>query len=170
MRQEIFHHCVQFLYGFLTVGVQAGGHLPQVRSELIVQAARLQARPHPQDGAQPLSVSVIIPARNESGNIEAAFQRVPHMGSHTEFAELLHPALPIRRAQVIWAVREEMARTVDDVLARRTRALYLNSRAALAMVPAVARLMAQELGRDQAWEQRQLADFQRIAVQFTVES
>ncbi len=45
-----------------------------------------------------------------------------------------------------------MARTVDDVLSRRTRALLLNARAALAMAPAVARLMAAELGRDAAWQ------------------
>src|SRR5208283_1541468 len=38
----------------------------------------------------------------------------------------LHPDLPYLKAEVIWAVRQEMARTVDDVLARRTRALFLN--------------------------------------------
>src|SRR5206468_7266184 len=57
----------------------------------------------------------------------------------------LHPDLPITGAQIIWAARSEMARTLDDVLARRTRALYLNARAALAMAPAAARLLAMEL-------------------------
>jgi glycerol-3-phosphate dehydrogenase len=61
-----------------------------------------------------------------------------------------------------------MARTVDDVLARRTRALYLNARAAISMAPAVARLLAQELGRDAAWQQRQLHEFNQIAACFVV--
>ena len=60
--------------------------------------------------------------------------------------ERLHPALPYIAAEVIWGVREEMARTVDDMLSRRTRALFLNARAAIEMAPAVAKLMAQELG------------------------
>ena len=50
----------------------------------------------------------------------------------------------------MWAARHEMARTVEDVLARRTRALFLNARAAAAMAPEVARLMAGELGWDAA--------------------
>jgi glycerol-3-phosphate dehydrogenase len=84
------------------------------------------------------------------------------MSRMPELGEPLHPALPICGAQVVWAVREEMARTVDDVLARRTRALYLNARAAIALAPAVARLIARELGRDQSWQQRQLQEFERM--------
>jgi glycerol-3-phosphate dehydrogenase len=77
--------------------------------------------------------------------------------------ERLHPALPYSSADVVRAVRTEMARTVEDVLARRTRALFLNARAAIEMAPAVAELMAGELGADDAWKARQLADFQAIA-------
>jgi glycerol-3-phosphate dehydrogenase len=47
-----------------------------------------------------------------------------------EFGKQLHPDLPYVAAEVVWAVREEMARTVEDVLARRTRALFLNAHAA----------------------------------------
>jgi glycerol-3-phosphate dehydrogenase len=83
-----------------------------------------------------------------------------------EFASPLHAALPILGAQVVWAARHEMARTVDDVLARRTRALFLNCTAALAMAPEVARLLAAELGRDAAWQEDQLAQFQKIAAHF----
>ncbi|MCX7826572.1 MAG: FAD-dependent oxidoreductase [Verrucomicrobiae bacterium] len=83
-----------------------------------------------------------------------------------DWARPLHEALPICGAEVVWAARCEMARTVDDVLARRTRALYLNVRAALAMAPAVARLLAAELGRDAAWQQRELAAFKEIADRF----
>jgi glycerol-3-phosphate dehydrogenase len=54
-------------------------------------------------------------------------------------------------------------------LARRTRALYLNSRAAIAMAPAVVRLMARESGRDESWQQRQLREFEQVAAGFVVD-
>jgi glycerol-3-phosphate dehydrogenase len=81
----------------------------------------------------------------------------PALGKH------LDPALPSIAAEVVWAVREEMARAVEDVLARRTRALFLDARAALRMAPAVAALMAGELGRDQAWIDAELARFRELA-------
>jgi glycerol-3-phosphate dehydrogenase len=80
------------------------------------------------------------------------------------FAEPLDPALPtIIGAQVVWAVRVEMARTVEDVLARRCRALFLDAAAAIRMAPAVARLMARELGRDVDWQREQVAAFTTLA-------
>jgi glycerol-3-phosphate dehydrogenase len=75
----------------------------------------------------------------------------------------LHPDLPYIAAEVIWGVREEMARTVDDVLSRRTRALFLNARAAIEMAPAVAKLMAEELGTGQDWIDQQLLQFNDLA-------
>jgi glycerol-3-phosphate dehydrogenase len=83
-----------------------------------------------------------------------------------ELAQQLHCALPVTGAEVVWAARAEMARTVDDVLARRTRALYLNARAALAMAPAVAHLMARELARDPSWQERRLEEFSSIAARY----
>jgi glycerol-3-phosphate dehydrogenase len=80
-----------------------------------------------------------------------------------ELEEPLHDALPVIGAQVVWAARHEMARTVEDVLARRTRALCLNARAALAMAPETGRLLALELGRDEAWQRDQVEDFGRTA-------
>ena len=78
-------------------------------------------------------------------------------------AEPLDAALPYTGAEVVWSAREEMARTVEDVLARRTRALFLNARAAIAMAPRVAALMARELDRDAAWERAQVEAFRQIA-------
>ncbi len=63
-------------------------------------------------------------------------------------AERLHPDLPITGAEVIWAAREEMARTVEDVLARRTRMLLLNAKKSIEVAPKVAELLAEELDRD----------------------
>ena len=77
--------------------------------------------------------------------------------------EPLHADLPYVKAEVIWAARHEMARTVEDMLARRTRALFLNARAALAMGPAVADLMGTELGWDRATRMKHLAAFRDVA-------
>ncbi len=82
--------------------------------------------------------------------------------------EPLHAALPYVKAEVLWAVRHEMARTVEDVLARRTRALFLNARAALAMAPAVADLMAPELGWDEVARTEQLAAFRNVASNYVL--
>ena len=76
---------------------------------------------------------------------------------------LIHPRLPYVVGQVSWAARHEMARTVDDVLARRTRSLLLDARAAIEAAPHVAQLMAAELGRDQAWASAQVAEFDTLA-------
>ncbi|WP_146403810.1 glycerol-3-phosphate dehydrogenase/oxidase [Planctomycetes bacterium CA13] len=80
-----------------------------------------------------------------------------------DFAKPLHSDLTITAAEVIWVVRHEMARTVEDVLARRTRALFLNARAALAIAPNVVELMAAELGRDETWCEQQREAFRKVA-------
>jgi glycerol-3-phosphate dehydrogenase len=89
-------------------------------------------------------------------------QQRPELGTQ------LHRALPIIAAQIIWAVRHEMARTVDDVLARRTRALFLNAKAAMEMAQPTAKLMAQELGREPHWQEQQVAAFHAIAANYLV--
>jgi glycerol-3-phosphate dehydrogenase len=76
---------------------------------------------------------------------------------------LLHPRLPFRAREVVWAARNEMARTVEDVLARRTRALFLDARAAIEAAPAVAELLARELNRSEAWMAKDLAEFLAVA-------
>jgi glycerol-3-phosphate dehydrogenase len=75
----------------------------------------------------------------------------------------LHSELPYTGAEVVWATRHEMARTVEDVLARRTRALFLNARAADAMAPDVARLMGAELGWDASRQALEAAVFRDLA-------
>jgi len=77
--------------------------------------------------------------------------------------ELLHPRLPYVAGQVSWAARHEMARTVEDVLSRRTRSLLLDARAAIEAAPRVAKLLAAELGRDDAWASAQAAEFETLA-------
>lgn len=82
---------------------------------------------------------------------------------YPEGFELLHPRLPYRAGEVIWAMRAEMARSVTDVLSRRLRALLLDAPAAMECAPQVAAMMQQELGKDAAWTQRQVAEFMKQA-------
>jgi glycerol-3-phosphate dehydrogenase len=88
------------------------------------------------------------------------------VSENAEFGRPLHYRLPFLRVEVAWAVRYEMARRVEDVLARRTRALFLDARASLEAAPVVARIMAAELGNDVDWELQQVAEFNAIARQY----
>jgi glycerol-3-phosphate dehydrogenase len=99
---------------------------------------------------------------SDAAEIRALAEQNPHL------AAPLHPALPYIGAEVVWAAREEMARTVEDVLARHTRALFLDARTAMQMARPVARLLAAELGRDDAWIASQVQDFSALAKQYTV--
>lgn len=77
--------------------------------------------------------------------------------------EKLHEQLPYLKAEVIWGVRNEMAMTVEDVLSRRTRALLLDAKASVEMAPEVAKLMADEMGQDQAWIDEQIEKYEEVA-------
>jgi glycerol-3-phosphate dehydrogenase len=85
-----------------------------------------------------------------------------------ELAQQLDPALPVIGAEIVWAVREEMACTVEDALARRTRALFLNARAAMNMAGPASRLMAAELEKTPAWAIEQAHSFCGLAEQYWV--
>ncbi|MBS1532504.1 MAG: glycerol-3-phosphate dehydrogenase/oxidase, partial [Bacteroidetes bacterium] len=81
----------------------------------------------------------------------------------------LHPRYDYLEAEVIWAVRHEMARTVEDVLARRLRLLFLDARAAIAAAPLTAELIAGELGRNAAWQNAQVAAFTETAGKYLLQ-
>ncbi|RFM27848.1 glycerol-3-phosphate dehydrogenase/oxidase [Deminuibacter soli] len=132
-----------------------------------VQTAALQARPCV---TKSLGIHGSMPVTNRSNhlfvygtdqqNVEALYTE------NAAWSQPLHARLPYLQAEVIWAVRTEMARTVEDVLARRTRALFLDARAAIEMAPQVAALMAAELHTDNNWQQQQVADFIAIATHY----
>jgi glycerol-3-phosphate dehydrogenase len=116
----------------------------------------------------------------ESGGGESEWQRVygsdlpalDALSSEGPDADLdapLHPRLPFRRREVLWAARHEMARTVEDVLARRTRALFLDARAAIEAAPLVANLLARELNRSETWKSNDLLSFIETAKGYLVE-
>ncbi|MBI9088398.1 MAG: glycerol-3-phosphate dehydrogenase/oxidase [Desulfobacterium sp.] len=81
----------------------------------------------------------------------------------SSLGDRLHPDYEFTKAQVVWAVKNEMARTIEDFLSRRVRALLLDARASMKMAPAVATLMARELGRDQDWVNAQIKQYLELA-------
>jgi glycerol-3-phosphate dehydrogenase len=97
---------------------------------------------------------------SDAAAVEATCRERPELGAS------LHARLSLRGGDVAWAARFEMARTVEDVLARRTQALLLDAEAAVAAAPAVAGLLARELGRDAAWARAQVDTFEALASGF----
>ena len=83
--------------------------------------------------------------------------------SNPEFARKLHQKLDYTVAEVVWAVQNEMACTIDDVLARRVRALYIDAKLSIEMASTVASIMAKELNKDQAWENEQIREYSSMA-------
>lgn len=92
----------------------------------------------------------------DTAGINALIAADPAMG------ELIHPALPYTKAMVLWAVKEEWAMTVEDVLSRRTRALLLDAKAALEAAPVVAGLMSELMGKEPGWQARELEAFEKV--------
>jgi len=99
---------------------------------------------------------------SDAPELEALAREEPELG------EPLHPDLPVLGVEVLWAVRQEMARRVEDVLSRRTRALILDARAAAGVAGNVARIMAAELGRDDGWVRRETESFRALAHDYLV--
>ncbi|QHB17017.1 glycerol-3-phosphate dehydrogenase/oxidase [Mannheimia pernigra] len=129
---------------------------------------------HPQLGNKPcrtvdLSIHGNIPAElvNLQDHLYVYGADIPElrglMTAYPEYAEKIHPRLDYTIAEVIWAVRHEMAQTVEDVLARRVRLLFTDARAAIDSAVKVAAIMAKEMGKDDIWQQQQVAQFLDIA-------
>ncbi|MET6990480.1 glycerol-3-phosphate dehydrogenase/oxidase [Sediminicola arcticus] len=87
-----------------------------------------------------------------------------------ELGEKLHPKLDYLKAEVVWAVRNEMARTIEDVLARRVRVLFLDARAAVEMAPVVADILAKELDKTIEWKTSQISAFKSLAKNYIIQS
>lgn len=104
-----------------------------------------------------ITESNLAPYGSESTKIRKILNDTP------ETAAKLHPLLPYQEAEVFHHTRNEMARTLEDILARRTRALLLNARAAIECAPRVARILASELKKDEFWVDEQIRDFTKLA-------
>ncbi len=100
------------------------------------------------------------------GSDMAAIERLAD--SNPKMAAKIHPDYNYTVAEVVWAVREEMARSIEDVLSRRVRLLIIDARAAITAAPIVAEVIAEELGFGQEWIKNQLQNFNNLAQNFII--
>ncbi len=131
--------------------------LPQKRC--ISKGIRLRGAP-PLDAVMPAPTDSLARYGTDANSVHKLGAEDPSLAARID------PALPYTFAEIVYAVREEMAQTLDDVLSRRTRALLLDARAAQRAAPAVALVMAGELGYGQGWIDAQLASFDELARRF----
>lgn len=92
------------------------------------------------------------------------------VAQNSALGQQLHPALPYTLAEIVWAVRHEMARSIMDVLSRRTRALFLDAQVAIECAPAVGKILCEELNKDNTWLGSELEGFYEQAQTFVVNS
>ena len=153
--------------GLITI---AGGKWTTVRKmaedcvDKVVQLHRLAAQPCSTQNYKLHGAADQVVGTGERaayGTDLPQLQQLEH--DQPRLAKVLSADLGITAAQVIWAARHEMAQTVEDVLARRTRALFLDARAAVVMAPEVAALLAEELGRNAEWCEMQVEEFNQVA-------
>ncbi|GHV65055.1 glycerol-3-phosphate dehydrogenase [Bacteroidia bacterium] len=98
------------------------------------------------------------------GSDEPQIQKL--LDTNPAYAAKLHDRHPYTVAEVVWAVREEMARDVEDVLARRVRLLYVDARAAIDAAPVVAKVMAETLELGEEWQKEQVEAFTKLAERY----
>lgn len=163
------HHAVfTSISGLITV---TGGKWTTYRkmAEDTVNAAEKQLGLHKPSVTASLKIHGYTTAKNSThtsvyGSDAIAVEKLWDEDEST--VKKIHPAYNITGAEVVWAVRNEMAQTVEDVLARRTRMLFLDAAAAMESAPQVADLMAKELQQDDVWIQQQVSAFTLLAKQY----
>lgn len=94
---------------------------------------------------------------SDRSNIEALIKQNPGL------EKPLHPSFPFMEGEVVWSARNEMAETVEDILSRRLRVLFIDAQAAKDMAPTVALLLSKELSADENWAAHQIETFNKLA-------
>jgi glycerol-3-phosphate dehydrogenase len=158
--------------GLVTI---AGGKWTTYRNmaeDCVNQAARLAGLTPRPSGTKSLNIHGHCSGGSQLEHLSVYGSDAPSIqkiiDSEPAMGDQLHPALPYCGAEITWAVRRESARSVEDVLTRRTRALFLNAEAAEQMTPRVAQIVANELGRYKQWQDRQLVAFRALAQSYRV--
>lgn len=93
---------------------------------------------------------------DKSFEIEAMICINPELGIPID------PRLPYTKAEIVWICRNEMPINIEDILARRTRALFLNAKASSDMAPETAALMGKEFGYDLQWQKNQVESYLQL--------
>ncbi len=97
---------------------------------------------------------------NQAQEIEKLITGQPDLG------EFIHSRLPYTKAEIVWICRNEVPRTIEDILARRTRALFLDVRASKEAAPQVAEIMAKELGFSRSWQESQILQYNELIINY----
>jgi len=144
----------------------------QMAEDCVNQAAVLARLPEKNCRTKDLKIHGFIENAEQFGDLAVYGADAPEIQKLSEtdknLGEKLHADLSYTFAEVVWAARHEAARTIEDVLARRTRALFLNARAAIEIAPQVAAMMARELGKDESWIERQIGEFNETAEKYLI--
>lgn len=69
----------------------------------------------------------------------------------------------LSKNRILWSIREEMAVTLEDVLARRTRCLFLDAKESVDIAEKVAKIVAKEMGKNEEWVAQEVIHFKSIA-------
>jgi glycerol-3-phosphate dehydrogenase len=157
--------------GLLTV---AGGKWTTYRKmaedtiDQAIEVAQLNYKPSPTENLR-LHGSTLDKADNDEFTAYGSDTgKVKKLCSKTSLNKNIHPNFSIREGEVIWSIRNELARTVEDLLARRTRTLFLDARTSIEMAPAVAKLMAKELKKNRKWVKEQIDSFNKVAKNYLI--
>jgi glycerol-3-phosphate dehydrogenase len=143
----------------------------QMAEETVNKAARIGALPELPCQTEDLSVhGATVEESNDHYDVYGsdALAIMELVEREPELRILLVSGFPHTEAEVVWAVRFEMARTIEDVLARRMRLLFVNAHAALQAAPRVAEILRRELDRDEQWQKAQLEEFCKTAEHYLV--
>ena len=97
---------------------------------------------------------------DQAAEIEKMIDDKPELG------ELLDTRLPYTKAEIVWICRNEMPLKLEDILARRTRALFLDAGASAAIAPVVAEIMSQELKTDVKWAEDQVKEYNQLLLNY----
>ena len=100
------------------------------------------------------------------GSDRVAIEKI--MEENDSMKEKLHPGLPYIKAEIVWAIRNEWAQTLEDILSRRVRALLLDAEATMEVAPKVAEIMAEELGKEKKWQRQEVKEFAEIAKNYII--
>ena len=144
----------------------------RMAEDCINQAAVLAKLPEKDCATKDLKIHGFIENAEQFGELAIygadAIEIQKLIAANKSLGEKLHADLPYTIAEVVWSVRNEAARTIEDVLARRTRALFLNARAAIESAPKVAGIMARELSKNESWIEKQIGEFNETAEKYLI--
>lgn len=144
----------------------------RMAKETIDKAAVIAALDEKRCVTKDLRLHGYHPASDALGQLEEYGTDAEHivdiLKEDLAYAEPLHPNLPYLICEAVWAIRNEMAQTVEDVLARRTRSLLLDARASVEAAPAIAKLLADYHGHDDAWVKQQVTDYKTLASGYVI--